>query len=290
MKRVIKKAEVLVEALPYIQKFRGEIVVVKFGGSAMEDNECREGILEDVAFMECVGMRTVIVHGGGKAISREMRKAGISARFVKGLRVTCAETIKVVEAVFKKEINPDIVNVLKSLGAKAKGIHGEDVLNVIKKEEIDTKTGKKWDWGFVGEPGEVNIDPIKALLKRKVIPVITPLGMGEDGKIHNVNADVAAAAIAKALKARKLVYVSDVPGLLRDEDDQSSVMASLKVDQVNSLIQKKIISGGMLPKVESGVAALRAGVKKIHMIDGRLSHSLLLEIFTDKGVGTEIII
>lgn len=289
MEAIIKKADVLIEALPYIQRFRGEIIVVKFGGSAMEDKASAEGILADVTFMECVGMLPLIVHGGGKAISRSMKKQGIESRFLKGLRVTCEKTIRVIEEVFKKEINPGIVAVLQRMGAKAHGLDGEDIFKVTRKMEVDSRTGETLDWGFVGEPDDVDTGPINALLTDGVIPVITPLGMGPDDKIHNINADTAAAAVARTLKARKLVFLSDVPGLLKYPDDPESVLPTLWTGEAERLIEKGVIDGGMLPKVRSGIDALHAGVGKIHMIDGRMAHSLLLEIFTDKGVGTEIV-
>ena len=289
MKEVIKKASVLIEALPYVQEFRDEIIVVKFGGSAMENPAHKEGILTDITFMECVGMLPVIVHGGGKAISRGMAEHGIESRFVKGHRVTCEESMKVVEKVMKSEVNPGIVTMLNKKGARAEGLHGEKIFSVVKKTEVDESTGETFDWGFVGEPGEVDTGPIEELLGKRIIPVITPLGTGPDGKLHNVNADVAAAAVAKALKARKLAFLSDVPGLLRDQDDQGSVIPTLKVDEVEDLIRSGVIEGGMLPKVLSATDALRAGVRKVHMIDGRMPHSLLLEIFTKRGVGTEIL-
>jgi acetylglutamate kinase len=289
MQKLIEKADVLIEALPYIQKFQGEIIVVKLGGSAQEDKQHVEGILEDVTFMECVGMRPVVIHGGGKAISRKMKERGIEPRFVKGLRVTCEQSIKVVEQVINEEINPELVGMLRRFGAPAEGVRGEDVLGVVRKTERDEQTGEVLDWGFVGEPGEVATKPIEERVRRGVVPVITPLGRGADGLTHNVNADHAAAAIAGALKARKLAYVTDVPGLLRNPEDPESIMSTLKISEVEELIAQGVIGGGMLPKVQSGVDALRAGVRKIHMIDGRMPHSLLLEIFTDKGVGTEIV-
>lgn len=288
MQEVIEKASVLIEALPYIQRFRGETVVVKFGGSAMEDKRHSDGILKDVVFMECVGMRPVLVHGGGKAISRGMKAEGIEAKFVKGLRVTCERAIGVVKRVIKTEVNPGIVTALTDLGARAQSVNGEDVFKVRRKREIDPESGEALDWGFVGDPHDVDTAPIEALLRDNVIPVVTPLGLGEDGKVHNVNADVAAAAMAKALKARKLVFLSDVPGLLRDLSDDTSILSTVRVNEVEGLIDRGVIDGGMLPKVKSGIDALHSGVRKVHMIDGRMPHSLLLEMFTDKGVGTEI--
>jgi acetylglutamate kinase len=289
MQEIINKASVLIEALPYIQDFRNSIVVIKFGGSAMEDPAHVSSAMADVAFMECVGMRPVVVHGGGKAISRGMKDHGIEPVFLKGLRVTCEKTIEVVEKVIKKDINPQLVALLRKMGAAAEPVHGEDIFTVERKTEIDEATGQTLDWGFVGEPSAVRTEPVTDLLERETIPVITPLGLGADGKIHNVNADSAAAAVAGALKARKLVFLSDVQGLLRNPNDPESLMTTLKVDEVEYLISEGIIGGGMLPKVQSGVQALHAGVRKVHMIDGRMPHSLLLEIFTAKGVGTEIV-
>jgi acetylglutamate kinase len=289
MQEEIQKAAVLIEALPYIQEFRNEIIVIKFGGSAMEDHEHVEGVLSDVTFMACVGMRPVIVHGGGRAISRGMKAHGMRSKFVQGLRVTCEKTIAVVEKVMKQQVNPAIVEGLRRMGAAAEGVQGEEVFEVARKTDVDPETGQKLDWGFVGEPDEVHAARLREVLEAGKVPVVTPLGRGRDGRVHNVNADTAAGAAAGALKARKLAFLSDVPGLLRDAEDPASVIPTLKMDDVQALIARRVISGGMLPKVRSGVAALRQGVRKVHMIDGRMSHSLLLEIFTDKGVGTEIV-
>jgi acetylglutamate kinase len=289
MRKVIEKADVLIEALPYIQRFRDAIIVVKFGGSAMEVRENCESILQDVAFMECAGMLPVIVHGGGKAISRAMKEKGIEPRFLKGLRVTCERSIQVVQEVMNASINPDIVATLRKHGARAEGLHGEDIFTAVRMKEKDEATGQELDLGFVGEPVAVDTGPIRELLGKGTIPVITPLGRGTDGFVYNVNADTAALSVAKALKARKLAYLSDVPGLLRDVNDPESLIGTLRQGDVETLIARGVISGGMLPKVRSATDALQAGVKKVHMIDGRMPHSLLLEIFTDKGVGTEIV-
>lgn len=289
MEEAVKKAKVLIEALPYIQRFRDEIIVIKFGGSAMEDAEHVQGVLADITFMECVGMLPVIVHGGGKAISRSMEKEGIASRFVDGLRVTCEKTIEVVHRVMHTEVNPGIVAKLRAMGARAEGVPGETIFSVTKKTAINKDSGEPMDWGFVGEPTEVKVAPLQDLIDRNVIPVVTPLGTGEDGKIHNINADTAAAAVAKALRARKLAFISDVPGLLRDPANPETLITTLKAGEVASLIDQGVIDGGMLPKITGGVNALKSGVRKIHMIDGRMPHSLLLEIFTDRGVGTEII-
>ena len=289
MDKAIAKADVLIEALPYIQEFRGAVIVVKFGGSAMEERRNFESILADVTFMECVGMLPVIVHGGGKAISRAMTEAGLPPKFVRGLRVTDEATIRVVEEVVTHKVNAGIVATLEAQGARARRIDGDTVFQVEKRTAIDEATGETLDWGYVGEIRHVDTEPVRALVDAGLIPVVTPLGRGTDGKLYNLNADDAAAAMAKALKARKLAFLSDVPGLLRDRNDDASLLSTLRIREVEELIRGGIIDGGMLPKVKSCVEALEAGVKKIHIIDGRLPHSLLLEIFTDKGVGTEII-
>ncbi len=289
MQQIIEKASILIEALPYIQRFRGETVVVKFGGSIMEDAEGVNNILKDIAFMECVGLRPVIVHGGGKSISHRMKKTGLKPAFVKGLRVTDEATIAVVEDVLNHEVNPQLVKTLQGYGCKARGIHGEDILRVKKREEVDKSTGKKVDWGFVGDVMEVDAAPVEAFLQAAMTPVITPLGRGPDRKLYNVNADDVAAAIAKTLKARKLVFLSDVPGLLANPADMESRISTVKIKEVEALIKRKVIDGGMLPKITGAVNALKAGVRKTHIIDADMPHSLLLELFTDRGVGTEIV-
>lgn len=289
MQNVIEKASVLIEALPYIQRFRGETVVVKFGGSIMEDEDGVNNILKDIAFMECVGLRPVIVHGGGKSISQRMKEKGLKPSFVKGLRVTDDDAIGVVEFVLNHEVNPQLVGTLQSYGCKARGIHGDDIIKVTKHVEKDKKTGKELDWGYVGDVTDVDVAPVEAFLQAAITPVITPLGRGADRKIYNVNADDAAAAIAEALKARKLVFLSDVPGLLANPADMESRISTVKVAEVNALIKRGVIDGGMLPKITGAVNALKAGVRKTHIIDAGMPHSLLLELFTDKGVGTEIV-
>lgn len=289
MQDISKKAAVLIEALPYIQRFRNAIVVVKFGGSAMEDPAHVESVLDDITFMECVGMKVVVVHGGGKEISRGMQDAGIESSFVRGLRVTCARSIEVVQRVMRTDINPRIVNLLNQKGAPARSLHGDSIFRVRRMTEVDPESGDTLDWGFVGEPEEVLTEPIFAMLAEGLIPVITPLGIGPQGHVHNINADVAAAAVAKALKARKLAFLSDVPGLLRDPQDPESLISTLRLNEIEWLMEQGVISGGMLPKIRSCIEALEAGVKKVHMIDGRMFHSLLMEMFTDKGVGTEIV-
>jgi acetylglutamate kinase len=289
MEQMIEKAAVLIEALPYIQKFRGDAIVVKFGGSIMESEIGYSSILKDVAFMECVGLRPVLVHGGGKAVSKQMREANIDPIFLHGLRVTNEASIKVVERVLNSEVNPHLVDIINGFGGKARGIHGEDIIRVVKHTGTDPETGEPLDWGYVGKVVSVDIEPIKAFLNADIIPVITPLGRGEDGKLYNVNADEVANAVARALQARKLVFLSDVPGLLEDPEKPSTLMSSLKISEVEDLIQRGVISGGMLPKINGAVEAIKANVDKVHLIDSSLAHSLLLELFTDQGVGTELI-
>ena len=286
---LIHKADVLIEALPYIADFRGEIVVVKLGGSVMESPEALAGILTDVAFMQTVGMRAIVVHGGGKAISRALKAAGLGTTFVQGLRVTDAASIRVVEDVIKNEVNAEIVRLLEGMQVRAVPLHGEKIYFANRMTGTDPATGAALDWGFVGNPVSVDTGPVRELLREGAAPVVCPLGRGEDGSLYNINADTAAAALAKALPARKLVYVSDVPGLLRDPADPATLIETLHRDDVPALVADGTISGGMIPKIESCLAALRAGVRKVHLVDGRLSHSLLLEMFTTKGVGTQIV-
>lgn len=288
MKDVIQKATGMIEALPYIQKFRGETVVVKFGGSIMESVEGYRKILEDAAFMEVIGMRPVIVHGGGKAISRALAEQDIPSKFVRGLRVTDEATVQVVEKVLNQQVNPEIVNVLQSFQCAGRGIHGEDIMRAVKHRETDDE-GHELNWGFVGNVEHVDTAPIQAYLRADIAPVITPLGRGADGQVYNINADEAAASIACALRARKLVFLSDVPGLLKNPSDPESLISTVRASEVDKLVEDGTISGGMLPKLQGALKALHMGVRKVHIIDASLPHSLLLELFTDEGVGTEII-
>jgi len=288
MDKFIEKATVLIEALPFIQQFRGDTVVVKFGGSIMENEEGYSRILQDIAFMECVGLRPVLVHGGGKAISRAMKESGVAPNFLHGLRVTDEATITVVEQVLNHEVNPHLTGIIQQFHGKARGIHGEDIIRVDKMVDTDPETNEPLDWGYVGKVDRVDIEPIHAYLRSNIVPVITPLGKGPDGKLYNINADDAATAIACALNARKLVFLTDVPGLLRDPEDRNSLISSLHLNEVAALIDRGVISGGMLPKIRGMVGAVESGIKKVHIINASLPHSLLLELFTNEGVGTEI--
>jgi acetylglutamate kinase len=289
MQTYIEKANVLIEAVPYIQDFRGALVVVKVGGSVQESAENLLRLLSDIAFMRTVGIKVILVHGGGKAISRAMEAAGIPPNFVQGLRVTDEASIEVVENVIKHQVNANILQLLnKNFHVLARPLHGDWVLSVRKVIGQDAE-GQPIDWGYVGDPVAVKTDAIAQMVDAGVIPVITPLGLGEeDGKLYNVNADIAAVAIAKAMRVRKLVFISDVPGLLRDINNPDSLLSTLHLSEVSTLKAEGVISGGMLPKIDSCVEAIEAGVQRVHLIDGRMPHSLLLEIFTKQGVGTEI--
>jgi acetylglutamate kinase len=282
---LIAKAATLLEALPYIQRFRSQTFVVKYGGSFMDspDLNVRNSVARDLVFLEAVGINPVVVHGGGKAITRAMEAAGVKANFIQGQRVTDAATVDVVDRVLSREINPEIVKALAELGGKARGFSGADIFKC-------RKPGAKLDIGFVGEVMSLNTDPLRECIRRSITPVISPTALDETNHIYNCNADVAAAQAAIALKARRLVFMSDVPGLLSDPKDPASVISHLKVDAVNELKKTGVIDKGMIPKVDSAVAALKAGVDKVSFVDGRVPHAVLLEIFTDEGVGTEIVL
>ncbi len=288
IEETISKASILCEALPYIQKFRKALMVIKFGGSSMEDPELVKSTMRDIVLMECIGFSPVVVHGGGKAISAELKKQDIPVEFVNGLRNTCERTIKVVDTVLHA-VNRDLVQLANNAGGNAVCLSGKEIFTAKRTYAVDPVTGEKKSIGFVGEITNVNTDKIFEIIHAGKTPVITPLGVGEDGQIYNINADVAACKVAQAIRSRKLVFLSDVPGIMRDPADETSVIQTICTDEVDGLIQQKILSGGMLPKIKSSIEALNAGVNKVHMIDGRMLHSLLLEIFTDKGIGTEII-
>lgn len=289
MKTATDKAAILLEAMPYIRMFRAKPVVIKYGGSAMEDPAVSRNILADVAFMECVGIKPVIVHGGGKAISKKMVASGLQPRFVEGRRVTDKESVLVVEEVLNHEVNVEIVETLIAHGARAAGLHGPGIIKAEKIELSPGKDGRKVDLGFVGRVAAVDAVPIQACLKADIIPVITPLGRGADGQIYNINADESAAAVAMAINASKLVFISDVPGVMRDPGKPDSIISSLTRAEIDALIHDRVIHAGMLPKIQGALAAIAAGVGKVHIVHGQTPHSLLLEIFTEKGIGTEII-
>ena len=290
VQNLIAKADTLLEALPYIQRFSGATFVVKYGGSFMDspDPAVRTSVARDVVFLEAVEIDPVVVHGGGKAISRAMAEAGLKPRFVEGLRVTDEATVELVDEVLSRRINPEIVELINSLGGEARGFPGPEIFR-CRKKRAQTVDGREVDLGFVGEVVAVNTAPLEECIAAGVTPVISPTARGEDGRIYNCNADVAAAQVAIALKARRLVFMSDVPGLMRDPSDPATVIPHLNVREVDELKAAGIVARGMIPKVDSGVAAVRAGVDKVSFVDGRVPHAVLLEIFTDQGVGTEVV-
>jgi len=291
MQNLIDKAATLLEALPYIQRFRSQTFVVKYGGSFMDspDAEVRSAVARDVVFLEAVGINPVVVHGGGKAITRALETSGLKTEFIQGQRVTTEESVQVVERVLSREINPEIVGMINRLGGKAKGFSGTEIFT-CRKKLLTTADGQELDLGYVGEVTGVNLEPIRECIRRSVTPVVSPTAIGEDGKLYNCNADVGAAQMAIALKARRLFFMSDVPGLLRDFKDPSTLISHLQVSEVDALKKTGVIDKGMIPKVDSAVEAVTAGVRKVAFIDGRLQHSVLLEIFTDQGVGTEVVL
>ncbi len=293
MQDLIAKAETLLEALPYIQKFSGATFVIKYGGSFMDspDANVRNSVARDMVFLEAVEINPVVVHGGGKAITRAMEKAGLKANFIQGQRVTDEATVQIVDDVLSREINPEVVATINSLGGAAQGFAGTDIFT-CRKMWLDDKDnpGTKIDIGFVGEVIGVNTAPLLKCIEQGITPVISPTARGEDGKVYNCNADVAAAQVAIALKAKRLVFMSDVPGLLSDPKNPDSVISNLKTDAVAELKKNGVIDKGMIPKVDSAVAAIKTGVEKVSFVDGRVPHAVMLEIFTDEGVGTEVVL
>ena len=283
MEEAIRKAEVLVEALPYIKKFHKKVIVIKYGGSILGDEKIRKIILEDIVFLNFMGLKPVLVHGGGPNISDRMRDLGEKAEFVDGMRVTDEETLEVVEEELEK-LNKMIVDELIELGVKAVGLSGKNdkLIQVEKKKS-------KMDLGLVGHIVDINTKPILEALQEDKVVVIVPVGKGEDKKTYNVNADEAAANISAALKAEKLVLLTNVKGIMRNIEDPNSFLSTLTVEETKGLIQDNVVQQGMIPKVNACIDALKKGVKKTHMIDARIPHGLLLEIFTDQGIGTEIV-
>jgi acetylglutamate kinase len=286
---VTAKAKVLLEALPYIQDFRGSTFVIKYGGSFMDDPDpvIRTRVAYDIAFLAAVGINVVVVHGGGKAITKAMETSGLTATFVNGLRVTDEATITIVKRTLDEVVNREVCEAIALAQGRPKGLPGDTVL-VCEKLLVDDD-GQPCDLGFVGQVTEVKVKLVKKEIAEGFIPVISPVAEGYDGKPYNVNADLVAGRVASALRARRLVYMSDVPGLLSAPPDPASLISTLKIGQVEDLKRKGVIDKGMRPKVASAVRALEEGVQRVHFIDGRLAHSLLLEIFTDRGIGTEIV-
>ncbi len=284
MKKYLSKAEVLIEALPYIQRFNRKIIVVKYGGSAMVDEELKKQVIQDVTLLKLVGFKPIIVHGGGKEISRWVNKVGMEPQFINGLRVTDEETMEVAEMVLGK-VNKSLVQLVQQLGVRAIGISGKDG-GLLK---VDKKLSKGQDIGFVGEVKEVNVSIIKDLLEKDFLPVICPVGMDDDFNTYNINADDAACAIARAVGAEKLAFLTDIEGVYKDPSDSTTLISELKVSEAKDLMSEGYIGGGMLPKLQNCIDAIDAGVSRVHILDGRIPHCLLLEIFTNKGIGTAIL-
>lgn len=284
MKQIMEKAEVLIEALPYIQKFNRRIIVVKYGGSAMANPELQRNVIKDVTLLKLVGFKPIIVHGGGKEISRWVGKVGKEAKFINGLRVTDAETMEIAEMVLSK-VNKQLVTMVEELGVKAVGISGKDggLLHV------DKKYAGGEDIGFVGNVKKVNPQLLFDLLDHDFLPIIAPIGLGDEFESYNINADDAACAIAKAVGAEKLAFLTDIEGLYRDINDKNSFISRLTVTQADELIEEGCIGGGMLPKLHNCTDAVKNGVGRVHILDGRIAHCLLLEIFTNEGIGTAIV-
>lgn len=282
--KYLEKAEVLIEALPYIQRFNRKVIVVKYGGSAMVDEELKRNVIKDVVLLKLVGFKPIIVHGGGKEISRWVGKVGKEAKFVNGLRVTDKETMEIAEMVLGK-VNKELVTLVESLGVKAIGISGKDG-GLLK---VNKKLSQGQDIGYVGDIKEVNPAILNELLEKDFLPIVCPVGLGDDFATYNINADDAASAIARAMKAEKLAFLTDIEGVYRDPEDTSSLISELFVNEAKALIENGNVGGGMIPKLQNCIDAIESGVNRVHILDGRIQHCLLLEIFTNKGIGTAIL-
>ncbi len=284
MEQLLKKAEVLIEALPYIQKFNRKIIVVKYGGSAMSNEELQKNVIKDVTLLKLVGFKPIIVHGGGKEISRWVGKVGKEAKFINGLRVTDEETMEIAEMVLNK-VNKRLVTMVEELGVKAVGISGKDGGLL----QVEKKYSDGQDIGFVGEITKVDPKILYDLLEKDFLPIIAPIGLDDNFQTYNINADDAACAIAKAVQAQKLAFLTDIEGLYKDINDKSSFISRITAQQAEDLINSGFIGGGMLPKLNNCTSAIRNGVNRVHILDGRIAHCLLLEIFTNHGIGTAIV-
>jgi acetylglutamate kinase len=285
--RLIRRAKVVIEALPYLMEFHGKVIVIKYGGSAMHDPELKKSILRDVVFLKYVGMHPVIVHGGGPDITKTLKRRKIPSKFVKGLRITTKEVMKVVEYVLGKKVNREIVSIIKKSGGTAKGFYGKKGKVIkAKKQWVKDKEGKYVDLGFTGMVDGIRYRFLNKWMKKGYIPVLSPIGVGSGGKIYNINADSAAAAVAAFFNAEKLILLTNVHGVLGKDGKLVSEVNAYRTQQ---MIKQKVISGGMIPKVKCGLYALRKGVQKVHIIDGQIPHALLLELFTDTGIGTMVV-
>ena len=289
IKTSVERADILVEALPYIRRFFNKTVVIKYGGHAMVDEELKNNFARDVVLMKYIGINPVVVHGGGPQIGSLLKKLGKESKFIQGMRVTDEAAVQVVERVLSQEINPQIVNTINGLGGKAKGFSGTEIFT-CRKLWLAGAGGEQLDPGFVGAVTAVKTEPLRECLRHGIIPVVSPTARGQDGQVYNCNADVAAAEAAIALQAQRLVFMSDVPGLLRDAKDPQSLISRLGAGEVEGLKKSGVIDRGMIPKVDSAVAALRAGVGEVSFVDGRVPHAVLLAAFAEEALGTEIVL
>lgn len=284
MQEVMEKAQVLIEALPYIQRFNRKIIVVKYGGSAMIDEKLKRQVIQDVTLLKVVGFKPIIVHGGGKEISRWVEKIGMHPEFINGLRKTDAPTMEIAEMVLNK-VNKSLVQMVEELGVNAVGISGKDG-GLLK---VEKKFSEGQDIGYVGEIKEVNPKILEDLLERDFLPIVCPIGMDANYETYNINADDAACAIAQAMQAEKLAFLTDIEGVYKDPEDKSTLISELTLSEARALIADGFIGGGMLPKLKNCMTAIEEGVSRVHILDGRIAHCLLLEIFTNKGIGTAIL-
>ena len=284
MQQYLDKAQVLIEALPYIQRFNRKIIVVKYGGSAMVDENLKKRVIEDVTLLKLVGFKPIIVHGGGKEISKWVGKVGMEPKFINGLRVTDADTMEIAEMVLGR-VNKSLVQLVEELGVRAIGISGKDGALL----KVDKKYSDGQDIGYVGEIKEVNGQILFDLLEKDFLPIVCPVGLDDDYNTYNINADDAACAIARAVKAEKLAFLTDIEGVYKDPKDPDTLISELRVDEAQELMKEGYIGGGMLPKLQNCIDAIENGVSRVHILDGRIPHCLLLEIFTNRGIGTAIL-
>jgi acetylglutamate kinase len=293
MESIIAKAAILVEAVPYIRTFHGKIFVIKYGGNAMVNEELKQGVMQDIVLLKFLGVKPVVIHGGGPEINQMLKRVGKQSQFVQGLRVTDAETMEIVQMVLVGKLNKEIVSRLNLLGGKSVGLSGQDANLIMAQKTKPTMPadyqGELPDIGYVGEVTAINTQILHELLANDYIPVISSIGMGEDGNSYNINADTAAGELAAALQAEKLLMLTDVEGIFADYSEKSSLISALRVEEAYRMINERTLEGGMIPKVEACITAVRGGVNRTHIIDGRLLHSMLLEILTDKGIGTMVV-
>ncbi|MGE5605332.1 MAG: acetylglutamate kinase [Bacteroidota bacterium] len=293
MNGLVAKAEILIEAIPYIRKYFGKTFVIKYGGNAMVNEDLKRAVMQDIVLLKFLGVNPVLIHGGGPEITQMLKRVGKQSQFIQGLRVTDSETMEIVQMVLVGKLNKEIVAKLNLLGGKAVGLSGQDANLLIAKKTIPTMPadyqGEVPDIGFVGEVTKINTDVLEELIASNYIPVISSIGVGEDGVSYNINADTAAGELAAALKAEKLVMLTDVEGIFEDYQDKGSLISALQVERAHQMINQGKIEGGMIPKVQACITALKAGVNRTHIIDGRQLHSMLLEILTDQGIGTMVV-